>query len=436
MSVNIIQHWNKFKNFLLNKNIDQSISSNNSVYIDNSIQQVKSQNSIYTNNKIHQLSSENSNYVIQSINSNNSNYVDIKIFNANSNQSSFVNNVVNGSTTFYTTSRYQKKSTDIDLTDSSVLVNNVDGPGIIFRDKNNTVCGKFGIYRTSDSRFIYYMHIPANVYNNNKDAGIRFYVGSNGSVYARCSVNPDIISSDDQIATTKFVHDRIYSELNATNGLQFNGIYRKIYPGIDLTKTPSTNYSSSIILAEDKNRTIMSKILNYHNADKSLGIVLQIQPSLLSNNAANQIFLWIDKDGNRKISLSQTPSTNANNNQVATTAFVNNLLNSKDVVTSWGSSGSGYEFRFYRKYKSGFIINGGKTSSNAATYSGSTITFLTPFNNSNTYIVLATTSTDAVPNDYNTVIFSSDKQKTSFKIHAGSSSNTGGKPAYWLAMGY
>ena len=188
MSANIIQHWNKFKNFLLNKNINQSISSNNSVYVDGSMQQIKSENSIYTNNKINQLSSENSNYVIQSINSNNSNYVDNLISNSStytdeaiiSNKEWIDNNYLNLKTD--KTINHQLNITG-SISNYSVIPSSTQQCRIVFRDiENNRAIGcVYSTFNTNGS-FITNL-ITSTGLNGGGQGNIHVGVDKNGNIF-------------------------------------------------------------------------------------------------------------------------------------------------------------------------------------------------------------------------------------------------------------
>ena len=78
-------------------------------------------------------------------------------------------------------------TSDIDLT-NAYPSSNLDHPSTLFKSKNNTTIGKFGVYNATNGEIYYYFHIPASIYHNNPDAGIRLVLKSDGSAFVNCSV--------------------------------------------------------------------------------------------------------------------------------------------------------------------------------------------------------------------------------------------------------
>ena len=125
-----------------------------------------------------------------------------------------------------------------------------------------------------------------------------------------------------------------------------------------------------------------------------------------------------------------TAAEGTNTTQVATTAFVQNKLSAADYVIASGNNGnvSLYGYMWYRKYKSGWLEQGGCVEHVVA--SGNTITLLQPFTNAH-YTVLATTTTiDPIVSDRLSVIGPDDKSGSSFVLRAGMDSSV-----YWYACG-
>ena len=242
MSKNIFEYWNKIKNMYLNHSINNSISSNNSTYIDssinklssdtssyvdnsiitsnsntsiylnNSMQQIKSENSIYTNNKINQLSSENSVYTNNKISST-SVYINTSINNLSSNISNNLNN--------YLKLNNNNVAISGGISNFAVVPNTNQYNYIYFIDQIKYHYGS-GIFNGaySNGQLGTYLYVASSMRSSNAFTYMGIGINNDGTQYTYAP-HPNINSSTNTIATTKWVRD--------VSALTSNGIVLKSY---------------------------------------------------------------------------------------------------------------------------------------------------------------------------------------------------------------
>ena len=391
-SLNIFNSWKNLKQFYFQKalnNKEQTISSNYSTFVSNKISDANR----YTEQSIQNYNSINSTYVS--------------------------NNYVQLNKDYSTSGIFIKKST-INMNEF-VQDGYIDSPAILFKDNNNITVGKFGIYNTSNlntgGAFHYYMHIPSNVCNNNKDVGIRLMLNSDGSTCVRCNSEPDHLSDNDQIATTKFVKKTINNILDQQNNCKYTGIYRKVQQKINIYSPLSSNIGGSFVIVNDINNNRLGALASTQFSDGSRAINIICASSDLANNT--QLSLRIFNSGYRKIYASHNPLVSSNDTQLATTNWVRSSAGA--FVTAKSFNG----FFGYTEYSSGLLIQGGRIAlSSKATL---TCSLLKSYPSTN-YIVLTTCTSTA---DNHCRVTGRDKTKFTFYADVANTSQY----AFWMAIG-
>lgn len=114
-----------------------------------------------------------------------------------------------------------------------------------------------------------------------------------------------------------------------------------------------------------------------------------------------------------------TPASNSNDTNIATTAWVMSKI--AGYITEYQNPSSSNSYRWYMKFNSGLIIQGG---SNAAT---GTITLVKSYSNANYTVVVMNTDSTSYPN----CGWVSDKTTTNFKANT----LNGGTHRDWIAIG-
>lgn len=114
-----------------------------------------------------------------------------------------------------------------------------------------------------------------------------------------------------------------------------------------------------------------------------------------------------------------TPASNSNDTNIATTAWVMSKI--AGYVTEYQNPSSSNSYRWYMKFNSGLIIQGG---SNAAT---GTITLVKSYSDANYTVVVMNTDNASYPN----CGWISDKTTTNFKANT----LNGGSHRDWIAIG-
>ena len=177
---------------------------------------------------------------------------------------------------------------------------------------------------------------------------------------------------------------------------------------------------------KDKNNKEFARIDLYRR-----GSVQQSEAHLIvfnTNGQKAELAVFINDEG-AITSYAPTPLLTSNNTEIATTAFVKGLI--KDYVTESLKDDNG---NWYRKYKSGWLEQGGifsHTSANPAT-----ISLLKAFANTNYTIVTTSIRDGSGGSSARNNVGATGKTTTSFKVY-GSFGAEGSSmwPIYWTAFG-
>ena len=212
---------------------------------------------------------------------------------------------------------------------------------------------------------------------------------------------------------------KTFSNKNNLEEVEQTVIYTKA-EGIEQGNTPADTIYTSLIKAIDKLGQRLGVVEISQNTDGS------ISNSLGATNSSGEhssITVTIKEDGTKEALVAATPSNSANGNQIATAAWVKNILKTSGVgLATISKTQSGY-----CQFTNGLIINWGYVSE-AGT--DTTITFKKAFSSASSYAVVPTIASGTA---YGYPSYVKARTASNFVVRR----NDSNKPAHlYIAIGY
>ena len=194
---------------------------------------------------------------------------------------------------------------------------------------------------------------------------------------------------------------------------------------IDYTLTNQTSLNNARFIATDKNGQWHSYWQSGVDSNGGMYSAMASRRSIDGTAKQSALIACVDKNG-VAYATAPTPSTGDNSTKIATTAWVNSTINSEVVVvTQTYTNGTSW----YRVWSDKWCEQGGITGSYA---SGTLITLLKPFANTNYSVMLIPTAHTSDATSYNFHGVPENKTTKQFSAHTNATFGA----LCWQACGY
>lgn len=378
--MNVLKTWKqKISNILnkrntqINQNFAQNIEYITNEKVENSITNTISNTSVYIDNSISTLNSNVANTYFK-------------------NTGGFVSGDIS----------IRENITNRTSTPSSMQQN-----AIGFSDKETGlyICGLNAVCY-DDGSIKNRMFLSSSLRSNNVGASIDIGVTNDGDIFTS-TPHPTSSSNDHNIATTYWVcqklNDYMINEANSTVRIKTS----ILYPSYS-----SVNIGQTLGFYDSTNNKLIGGMNCIGFLDGRYQNMLFVHNGLRNNNDICGVSVGVRTDGT-VYATAPNPASNSNDNQIATTAFVNNV--GGVVKSSFSGANSTYIV-----YSSGFCIQSG-TLEHSTSF---TVNLAKSFGNTK-YIVQLTTRNGG------NIVAVGTKSNTSFTASATSSGT-----CYWMAFGF
>lgn len=126
---------------------------------------------------------------------------------------------------------------------------------------------------------------------------------------------------------------------------------------LDVTTAPASNTYKVPFQVLNSDGTLRYFEQISHLTNGALRQTCGLQRTINGTKIGTGTILEVDANGNKSVLIDVTPATTSNNQQIATTAWVNTFCKTTNkIVTEWSGNNSN---SWYRKWSNGFIEQGG-----------------------------------------------------------------------------